>query len=94
VRGTYSIILQRAREKFPAATPQIISDNGPQFIARDFTEFIRLCGMTHVRTSPFYPQSNAHCERRVGSLRRECLDILIPLNEKHLRRTLKLWVDH
>jgi len=30
----------------------------------------------------------------VGSVRRECLDYLIPLNEKHLRRTLKLWVDH
>ena len=44
------IILQRAREKFPDARPRIISDNGPQFIARDFKEFIRLCGMTHVRT--------------------------------------------
>jgi hypothetical protein len=30
----------------------------------------------------------------VGSIRRECLDFLIPLNEKHLRRTLKQWVDH
>jgi putative transposase len=48
------ILLQRAREKFPEARPQIISDNGPQFIARDFKEFIRLCGMTHVRTSPYY----------------------------------------
>lgn len=52
------IILQRAREKFPEASPRIISDNGPQFIAKDFKEFIRLAGMTHVRTSPFYPQSN------------------------------------
>jgi transposase InsO family protein len=50
------IILQRAREKFPGATPRIISDNGPQFIAKDFKEFIRICGMTHVRTSPYYPQ--------------------------------------
>jgi transposase InsO family protein len=52
------IILQRAVEKFPDAKPRIISDNGPQFIAKDFKEFIRICGMTHVRTSPFYPQSN------------------------------------
>ena len=51
------IVLQRAREKFPGETPRIISDNGPQFIAKDFKEFIRLCGMTHVRTSPYYPQS-------------------------------------
>jgi putative transposase len=43
-------IIQRAREAYPDARPRIISDNGPQFIARDFKEFIRICGMTHVRT--------------------------------------------
>ncbi len=42
-------ILQRAREKFPGKTPRIISDNGPQFIAKEFKSFIRICGMTHVR---------------------------------------------
>ena len=52
------VILQRAREKYPEAKPRIISDNGSQFIARDFKEFIRIAGMTHVRTSPGYPQSN------------------------------------
>ena len=56
-------ILQRARERYPDARPRIISDNGPQFIAKDFKEFIRLCGMTHVRTSPYYPQSNGKIER-------------------------------
>jgi transposase InsO family protein len=35
-------IVQRARERFPGVTPRIISDNGPQCIARDFKEFIRL----------------------------------------------------
>ena len=47
------IILQRAREKYPQEHPRIISDNGPQFIARDFKEFIRISGMSHVRTSPY-----------------------------------------
>jgi transposase InsO family protein len=46
-------ILQRAREKFPDAAPRIISDNGPQFVAKDFKEFLRLAGMTHLRTSPY-----------------------------------------
>ncbi len=55
-------ILQRAREKHPDANPRIISDNGPQFVARDFKTFIRLSGMTHVRTSPYYPQSNGKIE--------------------------------
>ncbi len=45
------ITLQRAKEAFPDARPRIITDNGPQFIAKDFKEFIRISGMTHVRTS-------------------------------------------
>ena len=57
------IILQKARERVPDARPRVISDNGPQFVARDFKEFIRLSGMTHVKTSPYYPQSNGKIER-------------------------------
>ena len=36
------IIIQRAKEKHPDEKPRIISDNGPQFIAKDFKEFIRV----------------------------------------------------
>jgi len=56
-------IIQKAREAFPGVSPRIISDNGTQFIAKDFKEFIRVTGMTHVRTSPYYPQSNGKIER-------------------------------
>jgi putative transposase len=49
------IVVQRAREKFHEENPRIISDNGPQFIARGFKEYVRICGMTHVRTAPYYP---------------------------------------
>lgn len=56
-------ILQRGREIHPGAKPRIISDNGPQFLARHFKEFVRIAGMTHVRTSPYYPQSNGKIER-------------------------------
>jgi transposase InsO family protein len=62
------IILQRAKEKYPEARPRIISDNGPQFIAKDFKEFIRISAMTHVRTSPFYPhRSSVGTNRSKGS---------------------------
>jgi transposase InsO family protein len=71
--------LQRAREKFPDSRPQIITDNGPQFIARDFHEIIRLCGMTHVRTSPYYPQSKGKIERWHGMLKQDCLRPHLPL---------------
>lgn len=56
------IILERARERVPDARPRLISDNGPQFIARDFKIYVRFAGMTHVRTSPYYPQSNGKIE--------------------------------
>jgi putative transposase len=63
------IILERAKELHPEAKPRIISDNGPQFIAKDFKEFIRVSGMTHVRTSPYYPQSNGQIQRWHKSLK-------------------------
>jgi len=43
--------LERAKERYPGVKPRVISDNGPQFIAKDFKEFIRSSGMTHARTS-------------------------------------------
>jgi putative transposase len=88
------IVLQRAREKFPQATPRIISDNGPQFIARDFKQFIRLCGMTHVRTSPYYPQSNGKLERWHGTLKRDCLRPNVPLSIDEARALVARFVQH
>ena len=38
------------------------------------------------------PKANAFCERLIGTVRRECLDYMIPLGEKHLRRILREWV--
>jgi putative transposase len=67
------VVVQRALEKYPHERPRIITDNGPQFIARDFKTFIRMMGLTHVRTSPYYPQSNGKLERWHGSLKRECI---------------------
>ena len=63
VQTDIEIILERAKEVHPEARPRIISDNGPQFIAKDFKEFIRVAGMTHVRTSPYYPLSNVGTNR-------------------------------
>jgi transposase InsO family protein len=56
-------IVQKALEQCLGATPRIISDRGPQFIAKDFKTYIKLSGMTHVMTSPYYPQSNGKIER-------------------------------
>jgi len=88
------LILERAKEKFPGAKPRIISDNGPQFIARDFKEFIRISGMTHVKTSPFYPQSNGKIERWHQSLKRECIRPGVPLSLEDARRLVAGYIDY
>ena len=85
-------ILQRAREKFPGAAPRIISDNGPQFIAKDFKQFIRICGMTHVRTSPYYPQSNGKLERYHRTIKGECIRPGTPLSLEDARRMVGKYV--
>ncbi len=88
------IILQRAREKFPDAKPRIISDNGPQFISKDFKEFIRISGMTHVKTSPYYPQSNGKLERYHKTIKGTCIRVNTPLSLDDAIRLVTGFVDH
>jgi putative transposase len=88
------IVLQRALEKQPKEKPRVISDNGPQFIAKDFKQFICLAGMTHVRTSPYYPQSNGKIERWHQSLKKECLRPKTPLNLDDAKRLVANFVDY
>jgi putative transposase len=88
------IVVQRGREKFPGAQPRMISDNGPQFIAKDFKEFIRLCGMTHVKTLFYYPQSNGKKECWYQTLKRECIRPGTPLSLEDARRIVALYVEH
>jgi putative transposase len=57
------ITIQAAVEKYSGVKARVITDNGPQFVARDFKEFIRIAGLTHVKTSPYYPESNGKIER-------------------------------
>ena len=87
------IILERAKELHPEVRPRIISDNGPQFIAKDFKEFIRVSGMTHVRTSPYYPQSNGKIERWRKSLKGECIRPGTPLSLDDARRLIEGYVE-
>ena len=88
------IVLQRAHERFPDARPRIISDNGPQFIAKDFKQFIRLSGMTHVRTSPYYPQSNGKMERWHQSAKTECIRPQTPQSLEDALRIVTKYVEH
>lgn len=80
------LVIQRARELYPDARPRIISDNGPQFIAKDFKEFVRISGMTHVRTSPYYPQSNGKLERFHHTFKDEGWRPMSPLTIEDARK--------
>jgi putative transposase len=87
-------IIQRAREQFPGEHPRIITDNGPQFIAKDFKEFIRITGMSHVKTSPYYPQSNGKLERYHKTIKGECIRVKVPLSLEDARRLVADYVTH
>ncbi|MFT5731046.1 MAG: putative transposase [Desulforhopalus sp.] len=90
--GDIEIILERAKERCPGARPRIISDNGPQFISKDFKEFIPVSGMAHVRTSPYHPQSNCKIERWHGTVKRECIRPGVLLNLEDARRVVTQYV--
>jgi putative transposase len=88
------IVLQRAREKYPEARPRVISDNGPQFVAKDFKEFIRIWQASHVRTSPYYPQSNGKLERWHRTLKEQAIRPATPLDLEQARETVAAFVGH
>lgn len=55
---------------------------------------IAAMGLTVLKTPVRAPQANAFCDRLIGTIRRDCLDFVIPLNERHVRSVLSEWVVH
>jgi len=94
------LVIERARERFADALaahakgPRLISDNGPQFIAGEFKKYLREVGMSHVRTSPYYPQSNGKKERYFKTLKGECIRRKTPLSLEEARRVIDQFVDY
>jgi putative transposase len=62
--------------------------------SEDVDRTIAAMGLTILKTPARAPQANAFCERVIGTIRRECLDWVIPRNEGHLRHVLREWVAH
>jgi putative transposase len=92
---TASWTLQQFREALP-------SDYGHKFVIHDrdsifsaeLDQHLLSFGLKVLRTPVRAPQANAYCERLIGTMRREFLDFVIPLSERHLRSLLKEWVAH
>jgi len=70
------LVVQRCLDKHLGVKPRVISDNGPQFVSKDFKSFIRDSGLTHVRTAPYYPQSNGKIERYHRTIKQDCIVVL------------------
>lgn len=87
--------LQQFREVISGEQPQrfLIHDRD-KIYSRDLDKALEAMGLTILKTPFQAPQANAFCERLIGTVRRECLDFLIPLNERHLRGILREWVAH
>lgn len=64
------------------------------FFSRELDRQVAHVGVRVLRTPVRAPRANAVCERLGDSLRRECLDFLIPFNERHLKMTVKRWATH
>ncbi len=92
---TASWTLQQLRQTIP-------SDHGYDFLIHDrdrifspaLDRSIAHMGLRVLRTPYRSPQANGLCERVVGTLRRECLDFLVPLTQNHLRSVFSSWVRH
>jgi putative transposase len=57
-------------------------------------KMVEALGVKVLRTPVRAPKANGFCERIVRTVRRECLDFLIPFSESHLRRILREWVEY
>src|SRR5215468_4526504 len=87
--------LQQLREAIPSDHSYrfLIHDRDSIFSA-EVDQQLKAFGLRVLHTPVRAPKANAYCERLVGSVRRECLDFMIPLGEKHLRRIVAEWVTH
>ena len=87
--------LQQFREAIPSDHEYgfLIHDRDSIFSAQ-VDEHLQAFGLKILRTPVKAPTANAYCERLIGTVRRECLDYVIPIDERHLRRILRDWVTH
>jgi putative transposase len=71
----------------------LLSDRHATF-SSELDEAVAALGLQALRTPIRAPKANAFCERLIGTIRRECFDFMIPLNDRHLRRILREWIFH
>jgi putative transposase len=87
--------LQQFREAIPSDhTYRFLIHDRDSIFSPEVDDALGAFGLKVLRTPVQAPKANAYCERLMGTIRRECLDYVIPLSEKHLRTILWEWVTH
>lgn len=86
------ITVQRALEKYPGVKPRLITDNGTQYISKDFAEYLKQVGLQHIRTSIAYPQSNGKIERYHRTINEECLQKSSLVNLEDARKQIAAYI--
>jgi putative transposase len=87
--------MQQFREAIPADHPyRILIHDRDSIFSNQVDQGVRNMGLRVIKTPVRTPVANALCERVIGTMRRECLDFVIPLNARHLYSVLKEWVTH
>src|SRR5262249_45708289 len=71
----------------------VISDRDTVY-AESVDRTLEAMGLAVLKTPARVPQANSFCERLIGTIRRECLDLVIPMTERHLRVILREWIGH
>mgnify|MGYP001176897582 FL=1 len=87
------IVVQCAVDKYSIACPKIISDNGSQFISKDFANYLKLLGLKHIKTSIMYPQANGKVERFHRTISEECLRKQSMLDLQDARNQVSKYVE-
>ena len=86
---------QQIRETFPWDTaPRFLLRDRDGIYGDDFVRVVRSMGIEHVLIAPRSPWQNPYAERVIGSIRRECLDHVIVINERHLLRVLRQYLAY
>ena len=87
--------LQQLREALPDDHPfRFLVHDRDSIFSRELDQAVAAMGMRVCRTPRRAPKAHARCERLLGTIRRECLDFLIPLGQRHLKHVLNHWVLH
>ena len=92
---TVAWTLQQFREVVPGDhTYRFLIHDRDSIFSPEVDHELKAFGLKVLRTPVQAPKANGFCERLIGTVRRECLDFMIPLNERHLRQILREWVAH